>query len=74
MSDGALGFDFAYGFILCSCGAGFIFGIWNMYLVMSVKTQIDDSMQDNERPFITVEGTKTMNEISEKIQNVSNKN
>jgi len=34
-----LNFGFAYTFILVACVAGFLFGLWNFYLVTSIDTK-----------------------------------
>lgn len=69
MSGVEIEFSFAYGFIMASCGAGLLFGIWNWFSVMSIKTEyVKDT--DSESPLISNDNNVLMNEISEKIQKV----
>ena len=60
---------FAYTFVLSCSAVGFLFGIWNWWSVMSIKTEKPKT--DDEKPLlIGEENFKRMNEISELIQNV----
>lgn len=70
MSGVEIEFSFAYGFIMASCGAGLLFGIWNWFSVMSIKTEYIKDM-DTESPLITNDNNSLMIEIAEKIQKVN---
>jgi hypothetical protein len=64
---------FAYTFVLVCSAVGFLFGVWNWWCVMSIKTEKPKT--DDEKPLlIGEEKFKRMNEISELIQKVSSEN
>jgi hypothetical protein len=69
VESSGIDFTFAYSFIIGSCVVGFLYGLWNLYSVLSISTE-HRTGDDQESPLMGAENNKTMNEISRKIQNV----
>lgn len=66
-----LDFSTAYALIFFSCGAGFLFGLYNWFSVMSLMLEFDKGDGDVESPLmISEKSNNLMKEISEKIQKV----
>ncbi len=64
-------FSLAYTLIMVSSLVGFLFGVWNWYCVMSVKTVSKQGNDEIERGLI-IDNSKIehMNKVSESIQKV----